>query len=72
MSRAGSSVEAVEPEAAPVGDDEAVETLASRSAWLDETISQRVAAALRREAFRATSADAFDGGFAGSGRDADM
>jgi class 3 adenylate cyclase len=36
-----------EPDAAPVGDDEAVETLASRSASLEETINQRVAAALR-------------------------
>jgi class 3 adenylate cyclase len=42
-----SVVKRFEPEAAPVGDDEAVETLANRSASLEETISQRVAAALR-------------------------
>ncbi len=42
-----SVVKRFEPDAAPVGDDEAVETLASRSASLEETISQRIAAALR-------------------------
>jgi class 3 adenylate cyclase len=42
-----SVVKRFEPAAAPVGDDEAVETLANRSASLEETISQRVAAALR-------------------------
>ena len=45
--RLESVVKRFEPEAAPVGDDEAVETLANRSASLEETISQRVAAALR-------------------------
>ena len=46
-SRLEAVIKRFEPEAAPVGDDEAVETLASRSASLEETISKRVAAALR-------------------------
>ena len=45
--RLESVVKRFEPEAAPVGDDEAVETLANRSASLEETINQRVVAALR-------------------------
>jgi class 3 adenylate cyclase len=45
--RLESVVKRFEPDAAPVGDDEAVETLANRSASLEETIRERVAAALR-------------------------
>lgn len=59
-SRLESVVKRFEPEAAPVGDDEAVESLASRSASLEETIRQRVAAALRER------------GVPGDLRDADM
>jgi class 3 adenylate cyclase len=58
--RLESVVKRFEPEAAPVGDDEAVESLASRSASLEETIRQRVAAALRER------------GIPGDLRDADM
>jgi hypothetical protein len=46
-SRLEAVIKRFEPEGAPVGDDEAVETLAGRSASLEETISKRVAAALR-------------------------
>ena len=45
--RLESVIKRFEPEEAPVGDDDSVETLASRSASLEETISKRVAAALR-------------------------
>jgi class 3 adenylate cyclase len=58
--RLESVVKRFEPDAAPVGDDEAVESLASRSASLEETIRQRVAAALRER------------GIPGDLRDADM
>ncbi len=45
--RLESVIKRFEPDEAPVGDDDSVETLASRSASLEETISKRVAAALR-------------------------